>query len=281
MDPAMQGDARDVFSQTLLSLGFSQGQVDNLIPQILQWQSIYTPSQIVSNMLPTTDVYKQRFAGNDARVKAGLPPLDPASYVNLEQSYSSILRDAGLPKGFYDSQDDFAKFIAGDVSPTELQSRVQGAAKAIENTDPYYKQALQEMYGLSSSDMIAHMLDPDRAMPLIEKQVKAVEYGTAAARQGLQLDTNRFENLAGSAGVTGYSAEQGFGAIAQMTPSLQGLAQISGDQYDQQTAEQEVFGGLASAKRKREQLVSQEQQRFAGGSGISSGSLGGGTTGAF
>lgn len=281
LDPSMAGDARDVFSQTLLSYGFTQVQIDQLIPQIVEWQSIYTPAQIVQNMLPTTDVYKSRFSANDARIKAGLPPLPPDQYIAAEQSYRSILRDSGLPNGFYDSTDDFTKFLINDVSPTELKSRVDMAAKAIDSSDPAYVQALQQMYGLSTGDMIANLLDPDRAMPLLEKRAKAVEYGAAAARQGLQIDTTRFENLVGMAGATGYSAEQGMAAVAGLTPGLERLAAISGETYDQATAEEEVFGGLASARRKRETLVSQEQARFGGASAVSVSSLGGGTAGLF
>jgi hypothetical protein len=266
---------------TNLTKTFENYGLGSLASRIAEYIYNGYSNDTVSLLLQESPEYKQRFAGNEARRKAGLPVLSPSEYLATEQSYRQIMASAGLPKGFYDSQDDFTKFISQDVSPTELKTRVDTAAKAVENTDPYYTQALRDMYGLSSGDMIAHLLDPEAAAPLVIKQAKAVEYGAAAARQGLQMDTSRLENLVGMAGTTGYSAEQGFGAIAQMTPGLQSLAQISGDQYDQQTAEQEVFGGLASAKRKREQLVSQEQQRFAGGSGVSSSSLGGGTTGAF
>jgi len=225
--------------------------------------------------------YTQRFAGNVARVKAGLPPLDPATYISNETAYKSALRSAGLPKGFYDSQDAFAKLIANDVSPTEFNQRISAAKQAIDNTDPYYTQALQNMYGLDAGHMVAHLLDPEAAAPLVEKQAKAVEYGAAAARQGLsQSPVSDYEAYAGGLG-TGVGAEAGMAQIAAMTPGLTTLAQISGDQYNQKTAEQEVFGGLASAQRKREQLVSQEEQRFTGRSNVDSKSLSGDNVGQF
>lgn len=279
-DPSMTGDARDVFTQTLLSYGFTQAQIDELIPQIVQWQTIYTPAEIVRNMLPTTDVYKQRFSANDARIKAGLTPLPPDQYIATEEAYMQVMRAAGLPTGFYDSQDDFTKFLANDVSVTELQSRVSAAQKAIDNSDPYYTQALQEMYGMSTGDMIAHLLDPERAAPLLEKQARAVEYGAAAARQGLGIDTSAFEQYAAGVG-TGVGAEAGMAAVAEMAPGLTGLAGISGEEYGQQTAQEEVFGGLASAKRARQRLIQQEQDRFTGRSSVAPGSLRGGIEGAF
>lgn len=223
--------------------------------------------------------YNQRFAGNIARAKNGLPPLDPATYISNETAYTNALRSAGLPKGFYDSQDSFAKLIANNVSPTEFNQRISAAKKAIDNTDPYYTQALQNMYGLDAGHMIAHILDPEVAAPLVEKQAKAVEYGAAAARQGLsQAPVSDYEAYAGGLG-TGVGAEAGMAQIASMTPGLTTLGQISGTGYNQQTAEQEVFGGLASAQRARQKLTAEEEARFTGRSNIDSKSLQGDTAG--
>jgi len=223
------------------------------------------------------DAYSKRFVGNLAREAKGLPPLDPATYISTEDAYRKIL--SVLPKGFYDSPSNFADFIGNNIDPTQLKERVSAAQKAIDDTDPYYKQALQEMYGLDPSHMIAHLLDPTAAAPLIERQAKAAEYGAAAARQGLaQGSVSDYEAYASGVG-TGVNAEAGMAQIAEMTPGLNTLAQIGGDQYSQQTAQEEVFGGLASAKRKRQKLTQQEEARFTGRSNVESGSLGSGMTG--
>lgn len=123
--------------------------------------------------------------------------------------------------------------------------------------------------------MIAHMLDPNAAAPLIEKQSKAAEFGAAAARQGLQVGSDQaaqFEQYANGV-PTGVGAEQGMQQVAYMTPTLSGLASISGTGYDQATAMSEVFGGSVDAQRKREQLINQEQNRFTGRSNVESKSL--------
>lgn len=279
--PATQGDARDVFRETLKQYGFSPEQIEQLIPQITEWQSVYTPTQIVQDLLPTTTVYQQRFSANEARIKAGLRPLTASEYIATERSYRSIMRDAGLPVGFYDTPDDFSRFIGMDVSATELKQRVDSAATAVNNADPFYRQALRDMYGIDEGMMVANMLDPERALPLVERQAKAVQFGTAALQQGLGVDTARFEALAGQPVSTGYSAQQGFAAIANILPNAERLAQVYGEEYTQATAEQEVFGGLASARRKRQKLGELEQSTFGGQSGLSSSSLQQKTTGKF
>jgi hypothetical protein len=265
-------DARKVFTETLKNFGFTDAQINKLLPQVTQWQSVYTPSQIVTDLLPTTDVYSERFSANAARVKNGLKPLSPDQYISAEKSYRAVLKDSGLPSGFYDSPDDFSSFIGQDTSAAEMKTRVDTAAQAVNNADPTYVKALQDMYGIDPGMLAAHMLDPDRAFPLIQKQAKAVEFGYAAAKQGLQATTFG-EQFATQGPATGYSAEQGYSAIAGILPTAQQLGQIYGDNYDQATAEQDVFGGLASAKRKRQKLGEMETSTFSGQSGLSAGSL--------
>lgn len=265
-------DSREVFTTTLKSLGFTDSQINELLPQVTQWQSTYTSAQIVSDLLPTTTVYKQRFSANETRIRNGLPPLTPSQYLSAEESYRGVLKDAMLPAGFYDSSDDFAGFIGQDTSPAEIKTRADAAARAVNNTDPAYTQALRDIYGIDEGMMTAFMLDADRALPLVERQAKAVEFGTAAVRQGLQATTFG-EQFAQRGPTTGYSADQGYGAIAGMLPTAQNLGNIYGETYDQATAEQEVFSGLESAKRKRQKLGQMETSTFSGQSGVAAGSL--------
>ncbi len=265
-------DARDVFTRTLKDLGFTDSQINELLPQVTQWQSVYTPTQIVTDLLPTTTVYQQRFIANESRIKNNLKPLSPSEYLAAEESYRATLRDSGLPVGFYDSSDDFAGFIGQDVSPAEIKLRADAAARAVNNTDPAYTRALRDIYGIDEGMMTAFMLDPDRALPLVERQAKAVEFGTAAVRQGLQA-TNIGEQFAERGPATGYSAEQGYSAIAGILPTASKLGQVYGQTYDQTMAEQEVFSGLESAKRKRQKLGQMETSTFSGQSGVAAGSL--------
>ena len=262
-----------------LTKTFENFGLGSLASRIAEYMKMGYSSDTVSLLLQDSPEYKERFSANDARVKAGLPVLSPKDYLATESSYRAILQNAGLPKGFYDNKSDFDKLISNDISGTELNRRVSAAQKALDNTDPYYKEALQNMYGLDAGHMIAHILDPEAATPLVERQAKAVEYGAAAARQGLtQASVSQYEAYASGVG-TGVGAEQGMAQVAEIAPGLTTLGQISGDQYSQDTAQQEVFGGLASARRKRQQLTQQEQDRFTGRSNVDTGSLSSGSTG--
>ena len=274
----VQRDRTDWIEQ--LRLLFTNYGLETLAPKIQEFvQAGFSPDTVTLKLQETPE-YQQRFIGNTARKKAGLSVLSPKEYLATEDAYRQIMRTTGLPKGFYDSPDDFSKFIEIDVSPTELKQRVDLAQTAIDNADPYYTRTLQEMYGLSNGDMIAQVLDPQRALPFITKQAQAVQFGAAAVRQGLQVAKPVAEQYAGM-GVTEQQAEQGFQAVAQILPTAERLGQIYGQNYNQEQALSEVFGGPMSADaiQRRRRLVEMEQSSFAGRAGVGRSSLAQGTQG--
>jgi hypothetical protein len=223
-----------------------------------------------------TPEFKLRFPGNEARKKAGLPVLSLDEYVALENAYQSVFRESGFAKGFYDSKDDFTRFIEQDISPQELKQRVDIASMSIDNADPYFVDSLQRLYGIPKADMVAYALDPERALPFITRQVQAAQFGGEAARQGLQIDRNLAETYTGL-GVSQAQARQGFEQVAGVLPVAERLSQITAGAQPVGVAEltSVAFGGAGSAeyKQRLQSLAEQEQSRFAGQSGVGRSSL--------
>lgn len=198
----------------------------------------------------------------------------------LESAYGRVLSSAGLPRGFYDSPSDFAQWIADDVDPAEIQERAQDAAKWVANTDPEALAAWQTYYGIGQGDLVAYALDRKRGLDLLNKQANAVILGTAAGHQGLALSRARAEHFAdlGAAG----NAEQGFSTIAEALPGAQRLSSIyGGEDVTQTDLEDEVLGGLASARRKRQRLVNEEEASFGGSAGAGRSAFGRSTAGSY
>ena len=222
-----------------------------------------------------TPEYGQRFAGNVARSKAGMAPLDPDAYLKLEDAYRAVLRSSGMPIGFYDDPSDFSNFIAKDVSATELKSRVDLASTVVNSSDPFLVGQLKDYYNLTQGEMVAYTLDPERAVPLIERQIKAAEFGAAAQRQDITVAAPVSEQFA-SMGITKTQAEQGFQNIAQVLPTAERLSSIYDRTYGQQEAIAETFGGAgaAQAAEQRRQLAELEKSSFAGQAGVGRTSLG-------
>jgi hypothetical protein len=238
-------------------------------------QQNVSPSQFAI-ALQNTKEYQQRFAANQDRIKAGLRALSPAEYIGLEDQYQNIMRTYGLPASYYSKdsmgkQAGFEKFLANDVSASELEDRIATAQQRVLNSNPEVLTALKQFYpDINNADILAYTLDPQNALTNIKRKVTAAEIGGAALAQGLQAQGGTAESLAGQ-GITKAQAQQGYQNIAQMVPRGSQLADIYGQTpYTQRTAEAEVFGttGAADAAAKRKKLVELETASFSGQSGV-------------
>jgi hypothetical protein len=178
-------------------------------------------------------------------------------------------------------QEGFEKFIAGDVSPVELEDRIQTAQNRVTNAPKQVRDALNQFYGaeLGNGDILAYVLDPEKALSQIKRKVTAAEIGGGAAMAGLGVGRERAEEL-GMFGVTSEQARQGYQSIAEFLPSATKLGDIYSKAgmgpYNQAVAEQEVFGitGAADAASKRKKLAQLETAQFSGQVGAAGGALG-------
>lgn len=266
----LEGANRDAFLalRTLFS-GFGLG---SLAGKIYDYAKQGYGADTISLLLQDTNEYKQRFAGNEARLKAGLPVLSPAEYLSVESAYRQVLQDAGLPKGFYDNPADFQKWISSDISPTEIKSRVDIATAEVSQFDDVAKQQLALFYGVDEKSLVAYALDRTRGVALLQKQASAAQFGAEAARRGLATDRTRMEGYI-SQGLSQSQAAQGFQIISEELPNLTAIAERFGTTFGQVEAEQAVFGTSAFAAEKRKGLASQERALFGGSQGSSAAGL--------
>lgn len=270
IDPygGLHGSDRDAFiavRETLKEYGL-ESLADEVIGFIKQGYSADT----INILLQDTQAYKKRFAANEARRQKGLPVLSPAEYLATEQAYRQVMSAAGLPVGFYDEPKDFENWLANDVSPVEIQQRVQVAAEMVNNLDPQVRSTFEQWY--TQGDMIAYALDRDRAASVIERQYRAAQIGGEAARQGVTLGRDLAEQLAAE-GITQDAARQGFGAVRTVADNARRLSAVYGGDYDEDDAIGEVFLNDQDAGRRRRRLASQERAAFGGSSNVTSGSL--------
>lgn len=269
MEDALKGEQRDAYQA--LKLLFADYGLGSLAPKILEYVQQGYGSDTITILLQRTDEYKQRFAANEARRAKGLPVLSPQEYLATENSYRQLMRAAGLPEGFYDSVDDFKNFLSNDVSPTELKTRVDLANQATQLANPAVKEALSQM-GITGPSVTAYFLDPARATTLIQKQMATAQIGAAALQNNLVFNQQRAEMLALS-GISAEEAQQGYGAISGFLGDATKLGQIYGDQYDQSTAEAEIFQDSGAAQNQRKRLASRERAQFGGATGGARGGL--------
>jgi hypothetical protein len=226
---SLSGDKRNAY-EALNNL-FSSYGLGSLAPKIFDYIQKGFSADTVSILLQDTPEYKQRFAGNEERRKLGLPVLSPSEYLSVESSYRQIMRQGGLPQGFYDQASDFNDMIGKDISPTELKQRVDMAAQASTLANTNYKRALEQMYGIDQSHLTAYFLDPERATPLLQRQAAAAAIGAEALKRGFQ-PSSQSEDFA-TAGVTAAQAAQAYGQMAMEMPDYQKIASQYGEKVSQ------------------------------------------------
>lgn len=222
------------------------------------------PVEVVTLKLRNTPEYKERFKANEARKKAGLPVLSPADYVEMERQYQGILRKAGMPEGFYDSLSDFTKWIEGDVSADELNDRVQIATEDYRNAPEEIRNQWRELYGLGPAHAIAAILDEKRALPLLQRQARAVNIAAEAAnafKGEYQLSQTRAEELE-RAGVNRQEAQRGFGELAATSDRNSFLASLSNQTLSRDEQERAKFLGDTESQMKIDRAKAEEEARF-------------------
>lgn len=272
-DKLLTGTNRDAYL-ALKSLFDSYG-LGTLADKIYNYVKNGESADTISIQLQDTPEYKERFAGNELRKKNGLPVLSPADYLATETSYKQIMAAAGMPSGFYDQNSDFNNWIGKNISPSEIQNRVDLATQATVLANPDYRKALNQM-GIDDAHLTAYFLDTDRALPYLQKAAATAQIGAEALRNNLQFDQSYAEQLA-TMGVTADQARQGYQQIAGEMDTLNALGSVYGENWNLQQSEAATFGteGAAAAQAKQRRLLSQERGAFGGreGSATQSGGL--------
>jgi len=259
-------DAFNVLSERYKQYGLG-GLADVIKKLVIEGASEAT----ITFALQESPEYKERFKANTARLAKGLAVLKPNEYIAVEDAYRQALRAYGLTQ--FDNDAYVSKFIENDMSPTELNTRIQLATERVTNAAPQVRNTLVNFYGLTNVDLVAYTLDPKGQLPEIEKQIATAEIGAAAARQGFQSEVGKANaEYLRSIGVTQEQAIRGFSDIASILPTATKLTDIYRDGlegYGLEQAQQEVFSNLASERRKRERLTAAETATFGGKSAMS------------
>jgi len=280
-----------MFENTGLGTSFMNSLMDS-IDSVYRDNIMPTDAQVL-NSIYDSEAYKTRFAANEAiaqRMKDGKGRpgdklLTPYEYIQAEAGYRKIMAEAGLPSGFYDTQDDFRRLIENSVSAAELTDRVNIARNALQNADQATKDSLKNYYGMTEGEMAAYLLDSEKAFDVINSKFRyttaeaqqmygAAEIGGAALRANQLSDKGFAEEIYKSG--KGAQAEGAFQAAATNQADYRRLMGLYGEQAgDQDLAREELaLTGGTDVTMKKKQLASKERAMFAQKSSIDTTSLG-------
>lgn len=241
--------------------------LESLANNILGYiQEGFSADTIMLQLQGTTE-WKQRFVGNEIRRQQGLAVLTPAEYLATEAAYNQLYRSYGIPKGFYDSTADLGTLIGKNVSPSELQSRLDMRAQVV--TSGAMTGVLSYMEGhfnITPGTLTAYFIDPQRALPLLQKQVSAATIGAAArTAAGLDLATENALRLA-ERDVTEPEALAGFADVFARRYLTRQLPGQRGETISNEDLISATFEGDQAAREKVARITGARQAEFGGGS---------------
>lgn len=221
--------------------------------------------------LQETKAWKQRFAGNEMRKKAGLAVLSPAEYLSVEASYRQVMESAGLPQGFYDSPEDFSNWIGSNVAPTEIKNRVDAAVNFVSQA-PREAMDIMRQRGFTDGELYAFALDQKKTERMVTERFRSAELQGRFQAAGQRISGTTADRIAAVAGenATNRDAVQTGSRLAEQGSRL---GAIYGERYDANMAARDVFLQDVQAGNTRRRLASQERGKFSGSGAIGENSL--------
>jgi len=289
--------ARDSVMKMFENTGLGQDFIKSLmdtIDQVYEENIMPTDSQVL-NTIYSSDAYKTRFAANEAirkrisegKGRPGDRLLSPAEYIAAEDGYREILQESGLPTGFYDQQEDFTNLISNAISVSELTTRVNIAQNALQKADQSIVKALKDYYDLSTGDLVAYMLDNQKAFDAINSRYQysteqaklmytSAEVGGAATRAGMTEGISKgFAEEITKSGKAD-SAERAFQGAARDQGDYRRLMSLYGETagIEDLARESLALAGGAEVGIKTKKLASKERAKFQQRGAIEKTSLG-------
>ena len=222
--------------------------------------------------LRESEAFRRRFGANEARRAANKPAYSVSQYLQLESSYRQVLNAAGMPKDFYTDRTDIESFITNDISPDEVQYRVQQGYAAVKNADPAVVNELKTLYGLDEGTLAAYFIDPNKTKDAVVRSARAAEVAAQARKQAdIGLTRTQAEELV-LGGVTEQQAQQAFSDVR----SLQELTRpTAGEQaLTQEDLIQGVTGVNAAAQQRVAKTARRRQATLQGGGQVGLGTVG-------
>lgn len=296
IDSFVSKTAGESAAEMFRAAGLGEAFVNSLMATIdAVYASNIDPSEAqILNSIYNSEAYKTRFAGNemirkriaDGKGRPGDRLLTPKEYIDAENAYRTVLQDAGMPTGFYDQPDDFNNLIGNSISIAEFKSRVDTAGEALNNADQSVVNTLSRYYNMTRGDLVSYLLDPTRAMPILEGRAaraaqagvdefglnsrtelqrvfEASKVGGMADRQGLAIDRGFSEEIVDMG--KSNQAEEALNTAGALDPDLRRLGSIYGQPLDFKDLVRETLSlsGGVEAGRKRRKFASKERAAFS------------------
>jgi hypothetical protein len=260
------------FKQIFIDNGLSE--LADVITQLVADYGAESGSIIYSE-LRKTEPYKARFKGNFDRQAAGKPVISEGEYLYQERMYEETMK--AYQAGGLATRQNFASFIANDVSPNELSKRFTNAYTRVQNAvnsnDKPLVDELRKLYpGITDNEIANSLLLGKEGSDYLKNKIDIAEVKAAETETGIKSELGA--EFLTSQGLDRSKARIGLSRVAEQKTGIEQASRMFGETSTeglQKELEQENLLGQTSKRTKR--LASQARAEFGGSSGIKTGSL--------
>ena len=219
--------------------------------------------------------YRERFKGNFDRVAAGKNWLSEGTYLYQEQMYGETL--ASHQAGDLATRDNYAKFIAGDVSVNELSDRFTAAydrvQAAVNSNDKPFVDELRKMYpGVTDQEIAKSLLMGKEGSAYLKNKIDVASVNAAQTEAGMKSQLG--SEFLVSQGISRAEARAGLAKTNEQLLGTTLAAQTYGENPEDIQTELERENLLGQQSNKAKRLNSQARAQFNATSGTAAGSFG-------
>ena len=178
-------------------------------------------------------------------------------YLTVKAAYRDAFLDYGINPSLFEGR--FVQLIEGNVSESELRSRLTAMNERIVDAEPELQRVYSEYYGIEMNRgaLLAAAIDPQLEQEILARRITTAEIGGAAALAGFRLQQATAKGLY-EAGVSEGQARQMFRQAGVALPALGRAAERQAEgAYGLET----FLGSLGLAGTVGEQREAEEKTR--------------------
>jgi hypothetical protein len=256
-----ENQRRKQLTEGAVKSAFHMYGLDSLFPLVSQYAQMgLTEDEIILNLRSTPE-YNARFPAMATLSKEGRA-ITEGAYIDYERQAAELEQRYGFPKGMV--MGSVTDLLIADIGGPELQDRLILASADSLTAPDDLKNQLSQFYGVESGEALrAYYLDPEKALPILQKQSASARIATQATRAGAAgISKSLAEELQGL-GVSEEKAQQGFGKVV-------GQAGLSAGKGDVATTDTLIDANLkdsANAQGAAMRAGRSRVGRFQGGGG--------------
>jgi hypothetical protein len=233
---------------TQYGLGALMGRIEQYV------RDGYNDPDAIMALIRTTPEYKQRFPAMEILAKKNRA-ISEGEYIAFEQSAAQLERAYGLPAGMVSDKDTITNLLGNEVSGRELEERVTMAAAGAFQTTSEVKDMFKTYYGIDAGGLTAYFLDPEKALPLLNKQYASAQIGAEAEMQAFDLGVATAERIT-ELGIGREEARAGFQRAGRLRPLSEGRGDIA--------TQQQLIGAQVLGEQESQRAIERAQASRTG-----------------